>query len=103
MKVAFSQLAAFKLEKLLHYLSEEWSTKSRDKFLRKLDASIQTLAENPEIFPTSPIDSRLRKCVISKQSSLLYEIHADSIFIVNVFDNRQDKKMIHEEIKKHFG
>lgn len=103
MKVAFSKLAVCKLEQLLQYLTQQWSSKSKDKFLKKLDASIKALAENPEIFPASTIDPKLRKCVISKQSSLLYEIHTDGIFIVNLFDNRQDKKTVRQEIKKHFG
>ena len=103
MKVIFSNLAVFKLEKLSEYLVEEFSVNSKNKFLKKLNSRINTLQKNPELYPTSLIDQKLRKCVVTKQSSFLYEIHDDHIFILNLIDNRQDMKSIHVEIKKHFG
>ena len=103
MKVKFSKLTVFKLERLNEYLINKWSVQTKNKFLKKLNSRIEIIAENPEIFPSSSIDPKLRKCIVTKQSTLLYEIHSDFIFVVNLIDNRQDKKTIHEEIKKHNG
>ncbi len=103
MKIIFSNLAVFKLEKLSKYLVEEFSVNSKNKFIKKLNSRITTLQKNPELYPASLIDQKLRKCVVTKHSSLLYEIHEDHIFILNLIDNRQDIKSIHMEINKHFG
>jgi hypothetical protein len=54
---------------------------------------------NPEIFPKSSVNKKYRKCVITKQSSLLYSFSANEIRIHNVFDTRQDPNKIKKDIK----
>lgn len=103
MKVRFSRLAVYKLEKLSEYLIEEWSEQSNLKFLKLLDSKIRVLEKKPELFPQSELEPGLRRCVITKQTSLLYEVQADSIFILTLIDTRQDQKKLKEEIKKHFA
>ncbi|MBO6793185.1 MAG: type II toxin-antitoxin system RelE/ParE family toxin [Balneolaceae bacterium] len=103
MKVLFSKLSVYKLEKLCEYLVEEFSENSKKRFLEKLNSRVQTIVENPQIYPTSTIDHKIRKCVITKHSILLYEIQSDCIHILNLIDSRQDKNAIHEEILKHFS
>lgn len=103
MKVRFSRLAVYKLERLSEYLIEEWSEQSNYKFLKRLDSKIKVVQKNPELFPQSQLEPELRKCVVTKQTSLLYEIQTDSIFILTLIDTRQDQKRMKEEIKKHFA
>ena len=55
MKVRFSKLASYKLEKLSEYLIEEWSEKSNLKFLDLLDSKIQVIRSNPRSFPESEL------------------------------------------------
>lgn len=86
MKVRFSLLAVFKLEGLSEYLIEEWSEESNLRFLEKLDASIRILQLNPEIFPESELEPGLRKCVVTKQTSLLYEVRTQTVFILTLID-----------------
>ena len=103
MKVKVSKLTAFKLELLLNYLEEEWSIKSRDKFLKKLDTTIKIIKQNPLIFPKSKTHNNLHKCVITKQATILYQIKSETIYIVTIFDNRQNPLKTKIEIEKHFG
>lgn len=102
MKVRFSRLAIFKLERLSDYLIKEWSEQSNNKFLKRLDSKVKAIQENPEIFPQSEFNPGLRKCVITKQTYLLYEVQADSIFVLTIIDARQDQQKISDEIRKHF-
>lgn len=102
MKAKLSKLASFKLEKLLQYLKEEWSESAKIKFLKKLNDKIEAIQSNPALFSQSQSKPALRKCVVTKQTSILYTVQKDHIFVVTVFDNRQDQKKIKEEIKKHF-
>ena len=59
--------------------------------------------ESKKIFPESELQSGLRKCVVTKHNSLLYEIQSESIFILTIIDTRQDQDKINEEIRKQFG
>jgi plasmid stabilization system protein ParE len=102
MKIRLSSLAAFKLELLVEYLEEKWSSKVKLKFLKKLESSLNAAAKNPNAFPQSQIRPELRKLVITKQATVLYLIDSDSIFVITIFDTRQDPSEIDKEIKKHF-
>lgn len=66
MKIRFSRLAIYKLEKLSEYLIDQWSAQSNLKFLKRLDSKIQVIRENPEFFPQSELQSGLRKFVVTK-------------------------------------
>ena len=103
MKVLFSRLAVFKLEQLSEFLIENWSSQANQKFLLKLDSKIKYIERNPTIYPESGIQPGLRKCIVTKQTSLIYEIQSNSIFILTIVDNRQDPAKILNEIKKHFA
>lgn len=102
MKVHFSKLSVKKLEILFEYLEIEWSEKVKNDFLEKLNSAIKVIEIKPESFPASSFDVKLRKCVVTKQTSLLYEIQDDFIFILNIIDNRQNPKKIKKELKKYF-
>ena len=103
MNVRFSQLSVLKLEKLLEYLKEEWSEQSKNKFLKSLNIKIESIKKNPKAFPSSILEPKLRNCVVSKQTIILYEIQDDTIFIMNIIDSRQDPEKIRNEIRKQFG
>jgi len=102
MKVRFSKLASFKLEKLSEYLIQEWSEESNLKFLKRLDSKIQVIRKNPRSFPESELQPGLRRCVVTKQTSLLYEIQSKFIFVITIIDTRQNHDKIKEEIRNSF-
>jgi plasmid stabilization system protein ParE len=103
MKIRFSDLSVYKLELLLEYLEEEWSVQVRQNFLEELKKQLEIIQANPYAYQASSIDPELRRCVISKQTSLLYEIGKDGIFVLNLIDSRQNPQSIRAEIRKHFG
>lgn len=103
MRLRFSELSAFKLERLSEFLIEKWSEQSNIKFLNKLDSKLKTVQSNPEAYPQSEIEPGLRKCEITKQMTVLYEVQNDTIFVLTIIDSRQDRKKIKKEIKNHFA
>ena len=103
MKIRLSELAIFKLERLSEFLVSKWSIESNLKFLKKLDSKLKTIQSNPESFPESEIELGLRKCVVTKQTTVLYEIQGDIIYVLTIIDTRQDRKKIKEEIKNHIA
>ena len=102
MQIQFSELSVFKLEKLVEHLQEEWSDRSANIFLKKLHEKLEAVRSNPKAFPESHVSKGLRKCVITKQTSVLYEIHEEAIFVMNIIDTRQNPKKFENELKKHF-
>lgn len=103
MNVRFSRLSVLKLERLLEYLEVEWSENSKNKFLKHLETKVELIKSNPQVFPASSLEPELRKCVVTKQTTILYEIQHETVFILNVIDTRQDPEKIKAEIEKYFG
>ena len=97
-KVDISKTAQKKLDKLLDFLIEEWSERVKREFVLKLDQSIKILKSQPEAFPESNLRKGLRKCVITKQTTLYYRYNSRKIFLVTLFDTRQNPKKVNKDI-----
>ena len=97
-KVVISKTAEKKLEKLFDYLLQEWSQKVQLNFIKKLDLTIKIIKEQPEIFPESQKIKGLRKCVVTKQTTLYYRFDHHKIIIVTVFDTRQHPKKLKKDL-----
>jgi len=97
-KVVVSKTAEKKLDTLFDYLITEWSVKVKTDFVKKLDSSIEIIKNQPEIFPESKKAKGLRKCVITKQTTLYYRYNSKRINIVTLFDTRQNLNKLEKEI-----
>lgn len=85
-----SKIAERKLEKLFNYLLENWSEKVKSNFIKKLDKNISLIRSQPEIFPHSEKNPDLKKCVVTKQTTLLFKFDEKEIKILTIFDTRQN-------------
>lgn len=72
---------------------------TKDDFIQKLDKSISLIKEQPESFPSSEKSKGLRKCVVTKQTTLFYRFDKEKIKIVTLFDTRQHLKKLKSEIE----
>lgn len=97
--VIISKLAERKLENLFEYLVINWSIKVKNEFINKIDKSIKLIKEHPESFPASEKEKGLRKCVVTKQTTLYYRFDDKQIKVVTLFDNRQNPSKLNTEIK----
>ena len=79
---------------IFEYLEFMWSERIRRNFANKLYKIVETVTHNPELFPTSAVNIKFRKCVITKQVSLFYHFNKNKIVIVSVFDTRQNPNKI---------
>jgi len=98
MQVIFSKRAKIRLENLLGYLEKEWSEKSKDDFIKKLDRSIIQIKKLPTSCPESKENPGLFKCVITKQTTLFYRIKDQSVQVITLFDTRQNPGKLYKEI-----
>ena len=97
-KVVISKTAEKKLDQLFEYLIQEWSFLVKKEFVRKLDSFIDAIKKQPEIFPESKKGKGLRKCVITKQTTLYYRYDSRFVYVVTIFDTRQDPNKLDKEV-----
>ncbi|MDI1233127.1 MAG: type II toxin-antitoxin system RelE/ParE family toxin [bacterium] len=84
------------LDQIILYLKTEWTVKEIQKFIQKLNKAVLLISKRPELFRLTNHKDQLRKCVLSKHTSIFYKETNSKIYIVSLFDNRQDpKKMEH--------
>lgn len=91
MKIFLSPKAALQLTELLEYLEENWSVKTRDRFLSKFDRNLKVIVSMPKAFPMSEKKKGLRRSVISKQTTIFYRINGQEIEIVAIKNNRSNQ------------
>lgn len=94
-ELKFSQRSLCEINSIAEYIEFKWSEKSKLKFLTLLNRSFNLIQLNPEMFPISEFEE-LRKCVVSKQTSVFFMIDKNKIYIVSVFDTRQNPNKIKE-------
>ncbi|SDD29276.1 type II toxin-antitoxin system RelE/ParE family toxin [Williamwhitmania taraxaci] len=89
-----------KLDSLLVYLEEEWPTKVKLNFILKLDKSFKQIQNLPDSFSESEQIKGLRKCVVTKQTTVFYKYSETTIDVITIFDNRQNPKSLKKETKQ---
>jgi len=98
-EVRLSSRALHKLENLLDYLEKEWTLKVKHTFILKLDKSFKQIQKLPDSFPESEKVKGLRKCVVTRQTTVFYKFTESQINIVTIFDTRQNPKRLKKETK----
>ena len=93
-RIIFSQRSKNQLDSLIKYLELEFSILTRAKFVKNFDEIILIIQKNPDTFRVSEINENIRKCVISKQTSLYYRFNNYEIRLLSLFDTRQNPTKI---------
>jgi len=86
-EIFWTEEAIQNLEEIIDYLATKWTQREVDNFKEKLSKQIGLIKRNPRMFPVSTFQPRLRKAVLSKQTSIFYEIADDVIYLAYVFVN----------------
>lgn len=73
----------------INQIETKWGIASAEKFVQVAHKIIGTIATHPYMF-TASFASNVRKAVITKQTSVFYEVHTAHITILFFWDNRQD-------------
>jgi len=93
-KILWTDEAINNLEDILDYLNSRWSHHEVIGFKKSLSKQISLIEQNPKLFPASQYNPRLRKSVLSKQTTIFYEVSGQLIYIVYLFNNMQDIRRI---------
>ncbi len=89
-EIKFSKLSKTQLDSLLEYLEFKFSISTKKKFVLKFDEIILIILKDPDTFRKSDTKKNIRKCVISKQTTLYYKFNNKEIRLLSLFDTRQN-------------
>lgn len=95
-EVVITPRAQIEIENVFEYLELKWNEKTKKQFSNKINTIINLIIENPELFPVSSVNRKIRKAVISKQSTLFYHLNSKHIIVLSVFDTRQNPTKINK-------
>ena len=93
-KILWTDEAINNLEDILDYLNNRWTQREIDIFKKSLSKQINLIEQNPRLFSLSQFNSRLRKSVLSKQTTIYYEVSGQIIYLAYLFSNLQDIRRI---------
>ena len=93
-KIFWTEEVIQNLEEIIDYLATKWTQREVDNFKEKLSKQISLIKRNPLMFPVSTFQPRLRKAVLSKQTSIFYEIRDDVIYLAYVFVNYKNTERL---------
>lgn len=93
-RIIWSNEALNNLGAIIEYLEHNFTEREIRKFVQLLEKRLALLASNPYSFPTINHPKKLRKVVISKQTSIFYLPVDNHIRIVSLFDNRRNPELL---------
>lgn len=89
--IDWSDEAIHKFKSIFTSLVEEFSLKIAYKFRTNTNELLDNLSINNKLCPKSK-NVNLRKCVLHKNTSLIYQLKGNTIYLVTFIDNRSDHK-----------
>ncbi|MEO5909588.1 MAG: type II toxin-antitoxin system RelE/ParE family toxin [Pelobium sp.] len=75
---------------IITFLLTEWNFNIANSFIKELDYHVNKIFFNPQLYPIIYKPEQFRKCVVTKHNSLIYNVIDDKLYILRVFDTRQD-------------
>jgi plasmid stabilization system protein ParE len=90
LSVVISERAEKNLDKIVTYLELEWSERVKQNFINKLFKAVQQIADKPLMYPASEIKKNVRRCVVSKHTTVYYKFSSTELEIITIQDNRQN-------------
>ena len=93
-KLEWSLEAQANLNNIITYLENEWTAKEIRYFSERLEKQLSVILQTPEIYKTSSRKLGLRECQITNHNTLFYTYDDEKLYIVAIFDNRQDPQKL---------
>jgi plasmid stabilization system protein ParE len=90
--IIFSQTAHRDLGNIINFLRKEASEQAAHNFAKKMKTKIALLEKYPEIGRPSVKSNHIRSVRIDRYNHLFYRVKGSTLYIVRLFDSRQDPK-----------
>ena len=98
MIVIVSDLAQTQIDQIADYLAIEFGEKSKEKFMDKVNQTLELLGINPYIGPQEPLLSDLSKeyhsIVVAKKNKAVYRVIEGIVNVIAFWDCRRDPQKL---------
>ena len=84
---------------IVQYIQQNFGNVIAEKFIERVDQSVSALKEMRKAFPEFNKRKNIRRCVITKQTTVYYRIKNDSIELIALFSNHQNPKRLKKLLK----
>ena len=91
MKIVWTEEAKQTYLQTIEFILSKWTVDVAENFETEVNRILNFISQNPKLFIRSK-KKRLHKAVISEQTSLIYKVIDQQIFLVTFVDNRSDHK-----------
>lgn len=100
MEIKWSKYAQYDLEEIEDYIGKNFTFKEFESFWNILNQKIELIRFQNIEFEKLQKNSKFNKCLISKQTTMIYVKEKDCLKIYRLFNNFQDedKKFVIEDI-----
>ena len=88
--VLWSPLAEEDFNQILAYLDKHWGNEVALRFIDIIEQIVFQISKYPDLFPLINKDIGVHKCVISKHNTLFYKLDNKNIYLLRIFDTRQN-------------
>lgn len=89
-EVCITDTAKSDIEFIATFLETNHSNKAKVNFLVKLSEKLLFVEKAPFMYPASPKNPQIRRCVVQKNVICFYEVSDTTIYVLSVLDSRQD-------------
>lgn len=87
--VFWTEEATYTFDSIVLFIENKWSKKDAEKFVRHSHKTLNLIADQPYMYKAS-LNNNVRQAIITKQTSMFYEIHQEFITVLFFWDNRQE-------------
>ncbi len=83
-------------DKNISYLMEEWTEREIRNFVKQTNYIISRIAAQPEMYPASRKNPKIRKAAINKYIILYYRYYSTKkeVMLLTLWHNKQDPKKL---------
>jgi plasmid stabilization system protein ParE len=92
--LSWNERSISEYQNLYAYLLVQWGEGIANKVVEEVDLTLDNVRKNPEHYPVFIKRKKIRRCVVSRQTSIFFKINNEAIEILRVFDNRQSPRKL---------
>lgn len=89
-QVVWNKRAEKQFSTIQNYLTEEFGDKVAEEFTSRVFDFLDLLADFPDLGSIENKEKNIRGFLLHKYTTLFYKCEGDKIYLLSLFDNRQD-------------
>ena len=89
-EVIWSPEARAVFENVITYLQSNWTDKEVEHFIKATEKVVKLISNQPKLYRASKTKKNIHEALITKHNLMLYKNTRNVIYIMTIWDTRQD-------------